>query len=200
MPSTAGTLIDSISRRIRDASNTANTRALIRDVLDRVQVAINAHQSYVYREIPLATSPGVALYRLGEDVQGLFTVTSVEKDFVELDMITPWRNLWKLSPTWLTDGGPARGWAMIGKTLLAIYPVPAYSETLTVIGPAITTTLSADDVFMELRDEDNDIAREIATAIFLFRWRDLDMASPIVSRALDKLRLQVMSKEPGEAA
>lgn len=189
MATTASDLIDSISRRVRDASNTAHTRAFVRDLLDRSQVIVNAHREYIVSTINLVTQPGKSLYAVGSDITGLQRVTAIDDASGRLDEIRPWRNLWKLSPTWHTDAGPILGWAMIGKTTLALYPVPSVPVTLQLRGPAITTKLNADAVPMDLRNEDADIVRDIVTSLLLFRQRDLDMVTPLVLRTVDKLNL-----------
>lgn len=190
MPLNAGDLIDSISRRVRDTNNTAHSRAFVRDVLDRSQTILNVHNKYVISTINFTTVPGQALYQVGSDINGIQRVTDVEQLSSRIDEVLPWRNLWKLSPTWLTDSGPIAGWAMIGKTLFAIYPTPTVATTIQLRGPAITTELNADTVPMDLRDEDTDILRDLVTAMLLFRQRDLDMLQPIMLRLIDKLGLQ----------
>ena len=190
MPTTAGDLVNSISRRVRDASNTAHSSAFVLDILDRSQVILNAHRKFQLSTVNLTTVPGQALYTLPGNINGIQRVTEVERDGSRLDELVPWRNLWKLSPTWFTDVGDTLGWGMIGKTLLALWPVPVVATTLQIKGPAITAELTSTNTTMALRDEDSDILRDLVTAMLLFRQRDLDMIEPIVGRMVDKLNLQ----------
>ena len=187
---TVGELVDSISRRIRDPMNTGVSRAVIRQILDYSQLALNGFNSYVLTEIDLPIVPGQTIYRIETELPDHMWVTDVEFDNIYLDEIRSWRTLWKLSPTWLTDVGPPRGWSQIGKRLLVVYPVPLYRDTVRVKGPLITTTLTDDLQDMDLRDEDSDIARDLTVAVLLFRQKDLDMVPNLVRRILAKIGLQ----------
>lgn len=185
----ASEVVDIIAQRVRDPDNTAHPRALIRDIFNRVQTALNASQAYVLETVPLALTPGKAIYRLETYTPELVTITDIEFENRFLDRV-PWRNLWKISPTWLTDIEEPRAWSMIGRTLFAIYPVPAYAVTLNLKGPKVTTTLVDGTIPLDLRDEDADIAIDLTTAIFLLRQRDIENSQIVASRAADKLGLQ----------
>ena len=186
----AGDFVDAIAQRVRDPSNTAHPRADIRDVLNRVQTIINANQALVLETIPLTLVPGQTLYPLETDLPSLVTVTDIEFENRFLDRI-PWRNLWKVSNTWLSgDNHEPRAWAMIGRTLLAVYPVPAVSTVVAVKGPIITRLLTDDNVPVNLRDEEMDIVVDLTTAVLLLRQRDLQNSALLTARAVDKLGLQ----------
>lgn len=190
---TVGDIVDSISRRVRDASNTAHTRAFVRDLIDRVQVVVNAKQAYVYQDTTLVTTPGQALYRLETALAGTIDVTDVHTSGDRhIPRIDPWKNLWKLSPTWLTDTGSPRGWAQIGRTLFAIWPTPATAETLTVSGTKVTNAIVSDLDILEFRDEYADIIKDLVTALLLFRQRDIDMIGEVVKRM--QMRLGILGE------
>ena len=108
-----------------------------------------------------------------------------------LDQVKPWRDLYKLSATWLTDtSAQPEGWAAIGRTLVAVYPAPATDIELEFQGIALTIPLTGDEVPLQLELEDEDIVREIVTAMLLLRQRDLDTMQDIIARAAAKLGLQ----------
>lgn len=190
MTTTVGTLIDSIGRRVRDANNTAHSRAFVRDIIDRSQVLINAKQEYVFTETIYTATKGKTLYSVEEDLGSSTKVVEVSIGDRELDKVG-WRNLHRLSPTWLTDESDTPlAWAPIGRSLVAVYPAPDYDLPITFTASKRTTPLTDDTIQMELRDEDSDIVRELATAILLIRQRDLDMVPIIISRLAGKLGLQ----------
>jgi hypothetical protein len=198
MASTAGTLIDSIARRVRDTNNTAHSRAFVRDILDRIQVTVNAHKEYILTETKITATPGKTIYRVETDLGSSITVTDVLINGRALDRQT-WTNLHRINRHWLNaDSGTAVAWAPIGRSLLAIYPAPNYEAEITVIASKITTPLTVDEVPLELRLEDEDIVREMTTAILLFRQRDLDTCPSIIQRAAGKLGLQMKEVEGNE--
>ena len=185
----AGDAVDTITQRVRDPSNNAVSRAEMRDVLNRIQTAVNASQGYVLETTPLTLTPGQAIYRIETVLPNLVTVTDVEFENRFLDQV-PWRNLWKSSITWLTDARDPEAWAMVGKSLLVIYPVHLTPTTLSVKGPKITTLLTDDNINLDLRDEDADIVIDLTTAYFLLQYRDIQSSAVVASRAADKLGLQ----------
>lgn len=191
MPQTAGSIVTSIARRVRDETNTAHTSAFVRSLIDRVQVILNAHQEYLISEATLNLTQGQALYTLESDLPGLIEITDVKLGDQSLAEIVPWRNLWKISNTWLTDRGTPIGWAKIGRSLLAIHPTPDSPVTITVTGTKITQAITSDDDIVELRDEDIDIVKEIVVTLLLLKQRDLDTAGIAAVRGEDKQRLQI---------
>lgn len=186
---TAGAIVDTIAERVRDPANTAHSREDIRDVFNRVQTALNSSEGYVLETLPFDTIPGQSIYRLEQHTPNLSRITDIECDGRYLDQI-PWRNLWKASNTWLTDVGDPLVWAMIGRSLFAVYPVPVQPKRISIQGPKITRILVDDNTPIDLRDEDADIAIDLATAIFLMRGRDWQAARNIAARAADRLGLQ----------
>jgi hypothetical protein len=192
MPTPATTLIDSIARRVRDDANTAHSRAFVRDLLDRTQVIVNAKQEAITATRVVTNTANKALYTLESDLQGLIDVQTIRLGGVRLDEITPWRNLFKLSASWLADRAPQpRGWARIGRSLVVVYPAPQVDIELEFQGSAITIPLTADSVPLQLEREDEDMVRDLVTALLLFRQRDLDMLQPLMQRLDAKHRGQV---------
>lgn len=189
MTESAEAIVDSILRRLRDPFGEAHPRSLVLDIYSRVQVAVNAFRSYVFVRFPLQTVPGKPLYAIDSDIVGMHRVTDIAIGGRHIDEIIPWRNLWKLSPTWYTDAGSVQGWTMVGLGMLAIYPVPHISETLIVSGPLITPILTDDDMPISFRKEDADIAIDLTIALLLLRWRDLDMVGEIAGRAGERLQI-----------
>lgn len=188
-----GDAIDSISRRVRDASNTAHTRAFIRDIYTRCASVINTRQEYILDNITRSTATGgKALYVVETEIGTFSRITEVEANGQALEEVDPWRNLWKLSPSWLTDTATAPlAWAAIGRDLLAIWPAPVSNVVLTFTGVRGTFQSSAETEETGLREEDDDIVRELATALILLRQRDLDMLQPTVSRMAGKMGIQM---------
>lgn len=199
MAETASVIVDSILRRLRDPLGEAHPRSLVLDIYSRVQVALNAARGYVLADFSLRTVPGKPLYTMDGDINGLQRVTTVEVGNVHIDEVIPWRNLWKLSPTWYTDAGSVQGWAMVGLGLFAVYPVPSVSETLQLRGPKITPMLTEDDEPISFRSEDADIARDLTVALLLLRWRDLDMVQQITQIAGERMNLHIAQTVMEEA-
>lgn len=198
MATTAGTLIDSIARRVRDPNNTAHSRTFVRDILDRSQVALNAYKEYILTETIQIATPGQALYSVETDLGSSITVTDVLIDGRELDEQT-WTNLHRLNRNWLTaKSGKPFAWAPIGRSLIAIYPAPDHEAEITFIASKRTVPLTADEIPLELRKEDEDIVRDLTTAVLLLRQRDLDMIPAIIQRIGGKIGLQMKEEEGNE--
>lgn len=192
MAITAGTLIDSVSRRVRDANNTAHSRTFVLDLIDRLQVILNAKQAYVFTDTVYTATKNKALYTVETDLGSTIEVHEVSSQGRELDEVN-WRNLHRLSPTWLDDRSDTPlHWAKIGRDLVAIYPAPNWNVPITFTGSKITTPLTAETIQVELRDEDSDLLREMTTALLLTRQRDgIEVGSQILSRVADKMNLQM---------
>lgn len=184
--------IDSISRRVRDASNTAHTRAFIQDIFTRSASIINSRQIYLTDDITLTATKQKAIYTVETELGGVSNITDVRLGQESLHHVDPWRNLWKLSATWLTDTSDVPlAWATIGRDRLAIYPAPISDIPITFIGTRGSFQAVVETEETGLRDEDDDIVRELTTALILLRQRDLDMVKPTVSRMAAKMNIQV---------
>jgi hypothetical protein len=186
------TNIDSISRRVRDASNTANTRAFIRDIFTRCASVINTRQEYILENITITATAGRSLFTVETELAGFSRITDVSIYDQSLEEVKPWRNLWKLSRTWFKDTAVTPvAWSAIGRDLIGVYPAPVSDFPLTFTG--IRGDFQTSDELEEtgLREEDDDIVRELATALILLRQRDLDMIQPTLSRMAGKANIQM---------
>lgn len=181
-------LIDSLARRVRDPNNTAHPRDLVRDLLDRVQVLVNAKEEFITTEQPLITTPGKAIYSVQATFGDVVLVKDIDLGATSLNFITSWRDLWKLSPTWLTDVAPTpNGWTRIGRTLLVLYPAPNREIVLTVTSVKRTTELVSEDSVLDFESQDADLVRDAVLAILLWRQKDNDTASLTLQQLVQRL-------------
>ena len=186
------TYIDSISRRVRDEANTANTRDLIRDLFTRAASVINTRQEYLLDTVTVTSgTAGKKLYTVETEIGSFAKVTDVKIAEESLNHVNPWRNLWKLSNTWLTDTSAAPlAWSTIGRDLVAIWPAPLSDVTITFSGLRGDFQTSSELEETGMRDEDNDIVRELTVALVLLRQLDLDMIRPSIGRMAGKMNIQ----------
>jgi hypothetical protein len=192
MATLASTILASVSRRARDASQTAHSASFILSLLDRVQGLVNVQQQSLQATIAYSNTQAKTLYSLTEDLPGLVVISNVRLGNQRLDEITPWQNLFKLSPTWLTDtASQPQGWSRLGQDLIAVWPAPSTNITLNFQGVAATAPLNNSGQDLELAFEDEDIIRELMVALLLLRQRDLDSVSAIIQRMANKLQLQL---------
>lgn len=192
MTTPVGTLIDSISERLRDPTNTAHTRVDIMDMISRCQMLVNARFQYVVSNTTLTTIPNQVIYRVEDDLTATFEVIEVRYGPKSLIPIPMWRDLWKISRTWFTEqAAQPRGWSQIGKSLLVIHPVPVEPTDLDVVGVKVTTTYTNEAELMELRPENEDLVRDLATALLLIKQRDMDTSAPLFIRFAARVGLQI---------
>lgn len=184
-------LIDSLARRVRDPNNTAHPRDLVRDLLDRVQVLINAKEEFITQQQTFVATPGQAVYSVQEAFGDLVQVTSVDLGQSSLNFIRNWHDLWKLSPTWLTDVAPSpKGWSRIGRTLFVVYPAPSQEIVLDVTGVKRTSKLTSEDSVLDFESQDADLVRDAVFALLLWRQKDNDTASLHMSRLEQRFNIQ----------
>lgn len=197
MTTPISTYIDSIARRVRDASNTGHSRAFVQDIFTRCASAVNKNQEYVFDTVTVTQgTAGVVLYRLETQLGGISSIEDVEVNGDSLERVEPWRNLWKHSPTWLTDrANVPLAYAAIGRDLVAIWPSPLVDIALTFTGVRGDFQASSENEETGLRDEDNDIVRELTTTLLLLRQRDLDTSQATMSRVTGKLKIQMHESE-----
>ena len=195
MTTTAGEFTDSVARRLFDEQNTAHSRSLVRDLTGRVQSIVNSRQEYIINEDSFTAVPGQSLYFVETQFPTTIRITDIRQDGVPLRRIDPWRNLWKLSTTWLTDVGDPIGWANIGRSLVVIYPSPSTPTLFQAFGPSLISTPQADDDPLRLRDETLDIVKDMVVALLLYRWRDSDTTGISVSDVLEGIRRQLGEPE-----
>lgn len=192
-------LIDSIARRVRDESNTAHSRNFIREIFTRSAAIINSKQEYVFDTVAVSGTANKALFNLEADLGGISRVADVDMEGRSLNEVNPWTNLWKLSPTWLTDTSTTPlAWAAIGRDRVAIWPAPILDVTLTFVGVRGNFQTMSESQETGFRAEDDDIVRELATALLLLRQRDLDMVQVVISRMAGKANLQKAELEGAE--
>lgn len=190
-------LIDSISRRVRDASNTAHSRALIQDTITRCASAINTRQEYILDNVTLTVATAhKALYRVEAELGSLSRITEVAVYDDALEEVDPWRDLWKHSPTWLTDTSDVPlAWAAIGRDLIGIWPAPVSNIPVTFTGVRGTFQATLETEETGLREEDDDIVKELTQALILLRQRDLDLIQSAISRMAGKMNIQISELE-----
>ena len=192
MTTALSAIIDSIAARVRDEANTAHTRADVMDLISRAQMLVNARFEYTLSYTTLTTSIDSSIYDIEHDLDHTLQVNEVRLGSKSLIKVPRWRNLWKLSRTWMTDiAHQPRGWAQIGKTLLVIWPRPQQPVDLLVTGVQVTPVYSDEAEVMAMRPENEDLVKDLVTAMLLVRSRDLDTASSLILRFVARARLQI---------
>lgn len=191
MTTPVGDIIDSIATRVRDASNTAHSRTDVMDLISRAQMLINARFEYRLSYTALTTVPSQPLYSMENDLDATLQVNEVRLGTRSLSPIRPWRNLWKLSRTWLTDiHVQPQGWAQIGRTQLVIYPATVTPIDLVVTGVAVTPTYVDEAELMVLRPEHEDLVKDLVTALLLIKSRDTETAPAMLTRFIGRIQVQ----------
>lgn len=192
MTSPVSDIIDSIAARVRDDTNTQHSRVEVMDLVSRVQMLVNAQWQFKLSHTPLTMEPGVPIYELENDLDATLQVTEVCLGAKSLIHIRPWRNLWKLSRTWMTDrASQPRGWTQIGRTLLVLYPSTMEPTEVLVTGVQVTPTYVNEAETMVMRPENEDLVKDLVTALLLIKSRDLETAPGWINRMVARARLQL---------
>ena len=188
MASSAGTLISSIRRRVRDDNATAHTQTFVRDLLDRAQVAVNAASRNIITDTTLSTVAGQAIYHVETDLANAISPERVLWNNQVIDRIEDWRELARMDKMWLVRrDNEIKAWAMIGNNLLILYPALRVADSVVVRSNKVTNALSVDATLLEIPEELETIAMGLTTVLLLLKQRDLDRVEEITQEVSEKM-------------
>lgn len=171
MATDGATLITALARRLRDTSNTAHPRDLLRRVLSHSQRAINLAQQLKKTTATFTPDAGRTLYEIGEvaaNVGRIVRIRAADRTLPEIS----WRQLVDNSRTWFRDiDTQHRTWSRIGGNLFVLTPaliVPSATEVVYVIVPADVVD---DTTNVDVPDEWLPLVMDMAEALMLLRAR-----------------------------
>lgn len=166
-------IIDEMASRLRDTSSFAHPRAVVLDILSRVQRVLNLGLKFQLTSATFAPTAMRCLYQMTEvaaDVGKVVAVRDAGRDLAEI----MWDELPSNDAEWLRAEGPQpEAFASIGRDLLVITPMQRIVPPSLTVVYATQTAALVDDVanFPVIPDEYVSLLEDITEAILLLRGR-----------------------------
>lgn len=183
MPDTnAGVLTNILLRRLRDPDATGLSREFVRRMLSESQRFINAGFKRTKVTEAFTTNANQQFYNIAALLPDAIRIENVREGARDL-IKTTMRELCNVSEKWHREVGPSfKHFALVGRDLLVIYPSKAYESTVDVVYTKLTTALDADDVEIEIPDNDMVQATDLAQLIMLTKMREYVMLEPLIEQ------------------
>lgn len=172
MATSGATLIDALARRLRDTSNTAHPRDLLRRILSQSQRALNLNERVRRKTTAtFTTSVRRTLYRTSEiasDVARIERIRFLDRTLPETD----WRSLVDNSRTWYRDvADRPYTWARIGSTLWVLTPITRAPITVEVVYITVPADLVDGATLVDFPDEFIPLLVDLAEGVVLLKAR-----------------------------
>lgn len=172
MATSGATLITALSLRLRDSSNTAHPRDLLRRVLLQTQRVVNLAEKVRKTTAVVFTPPvGRTLFHVSEvaaNVARIERIRTLDHTLPEVE----WRTLVNNSVTWYRDLNPSHyTWARIGASLFVLTPAVWEPITVEVVYTTIPADITDDATNVDLPDEWIPLLMDLAEGIMLLKAR-----------------------------
>ena len=182
MAELAGTLVDTLLRRVRDPSGLAHSRDFARSILSAAQRMVNAHTRSVLETVSFTTTPRQIIYPILPNFPDAVRIEAVREDGRDLHRVD-WRSLvWVDGPWFRRVDSQFRTFSIIGRDLLVIYPAQEQAVTVDVVYTKLTADLVDNDTATELSDDDLPAVVDLAESLLLLRQRDLERGNDAMKR------------------
>lgn len=185
-----------VLERSRDPNGTANTSALVWDLFNRLQYAVNAEIEDVVGSAVLALNSRQCVYQINANlpnVQKVLGVRDANHDLYPMDFGA----LRGLDRYWFRRFRDQLRWfSLCGYDLLIIGPpldTLQEATSVTVIYNAVTTPITSDASNFEIQDENVQSVMELTEAILLCKARDWAGAQQALQRAVKSLKLEELA-------
>lgn len=190
MPDTnAGVLTDNLLRRLRDPSAVGLQRSFVRRILSDSQRLVNAHERKTKESVMFTTNPLQQFYKVQENFSHSIRIEFVREGGRDLRK-TDIRSLTQINTKWFRKVGPRfEHFALVGRDLLVIYPAKIWESSVEVVYTKLTTELDADDVEVELPDDDMVQASDLAQIILLCKMRRIETIAPLLEQFMSRNQL-----------
>lgn len=184
------TLIDELSRRLRDTGNFGYARGDILSVLNVSQRAVNARLGLVLSSATL-TTVNTPLYDVPSIATDIVRVVEVRDNDRILTKV-PYEHLVYQDQNWLRlYGAQAEVFANVGRDLLVVIPTPVVPTSLTVTYVKQPTDLAdAATPLWDLPDEHKSLVLDLVEAVLLFRGREFENMQAVLERIAPALGLE----------
>lgn len=182
MAEVAGTLVDTVLRRVRDPGGTAHGRTFTRELVSDLQRHVNGATKAVVTTATLTLNPRQQVYGINGLLPDCLRIEYVRDAGRDVPMV-PWRSIGQADRHWSRrTGSRPNAWATCGRDLLIITPGMEETRTVTVVYTTLTTALAADMDATELPDQRLPAVLDLAEAILLMRHRLLGVVGPAAER------------------
>ena len=179
--------------RARDPNGTANTSALIWDLFNRLQMAVNAEIEDVVESAPLNLNSRQCVYGINATIPAAQKVLGVRDENGRDLYPMQFEQLRGLDRRWFRHFKDSLRWfSLCGYDLLIVGP-PLDGVHLTgsptVLYNKVTPAITADTSTFTLQDENVQPVMELAEAILLAKARDWAGAQQALERAVKTMKL-----------
>ena len=184
------TLIDELSRRLRDTGNVGYPRSTILSVLNVAQRAVNARLGLVMDTATLTTvnTPLYSVPAIAADIVRVIEIRDNDRLLVKV----PYEHLSYQDADWLRlYAAQAEVFSNVGRDLLVIIPTPVVPTSLTVTYIKQPTDLGdAATPLWDLPDEHRSLVLDLTEAVLLFRGREFENMQAALERIAPALGLE----------
>jgi hypothetical protein len=185
---TVETILANAYERCEDTGRAATAEALAITICSHMQQVANIHTRSVLSEASLTTDASRTLYELSE-ASTVARIDSVREGTRELLPATL-SDLFTIDTGFLrTTASQFEHFVVLARNLLLIYPAKVGSSSVTVVGPKITTALTATSDAIELQDQHLPLLTDLVTAQMLFKRRHFEALSPLLTQLEQALPL-----------
>lgn len=186
------TLVNDLSRRLRDTANLGYSRATVLEMLNRSQRSINAHLGLVTNEATFTpvNTPLISIPTIATDI---VRIVEIRDDQNRVLTKVPWTHIVYQSDRWLRAIGAPQPevFATIGRDLLVVIPVARIPGPLTAHYVRQTPDMADSNAsFMVLPDEHKAIIMDLAEAMLCFRGRVIGAMQQALGRLTNALGIE----------
>ena len=168
-------LIERVSLRVRDPSNTAHGRSTVLALLSESQRLVNGIAEEVVATASLTVPPYRTILPIEENVPTALRVTGVRDESGRSLTPVPWNALAHANRRWWrATSTRSRVWSTIGRDMLVVSPAAPDTQTLTVVFVKRTDALATEAAITEVITSTDDVVCDLTEALLLLKARRLD--------------------------
>lgn len=181
MATSGTTLVERVSLRVRDPSNTATGRSQVLLLLSEAQRLVNGIAEEVVATATLTVPPYRTILPIEENVPTALRVTGVRDENGRSMSPVPWGALAHANRRWWrATATRSRVWSTIGRDMLVVSPAAPDTQLLTVVFVKKTDVLATEAAVTEVTNATDDTVGDLVEALLLLKTRRLDaVAGPL---------------------
>lgn len=182
MATTAGPLVDTVLRRVRDPQGSAHSRSLVRWLLSLAQQIANGGLRSVLSTVSFTTAPLQQIYSMTALVPSAIRIVAVREGDRNLAPVA-WGELSQVDRHWSRRVGDRyEVWAPIGRDLFVLHPAQPSSATVVLVVAKLTNSLTVDTSVVELPDDAQPVMLDLTEALLNLKNRSQEPGAAALER------------------